>query len=267
MVLGHQLREFFPRRCQVPAVGTPAGVKVDKQIIKVLLRPLKAFPVECHGVLAVFVELVDRFRDGFVEEVDVLLVAVPSLEGGSDAVRVEIPFRDVGRDVLVGPQHGNYVDDGPVAPQIGHGDVEIQPQPGFFRLIQGQVLHDGRLQVGPGFPQKQDHHQQEREVGKNRTTGRSFHQIVRDLAVHVDVGLPRTSSTGVHHRGLFCFFVSLFVLLPRLAPVAGCCLLFVACCVGICCSSRDLEMNPAAEKEFVLSDLLLFLGYVLKRCL
>jgi hypothetical protein len=54
----------------------------------------------------------------------------------------------------------------PVASQIRHGNIEIESNFGVIGFVQRQIRDERRLQKGSRFPQKQDGHQYQAQIGQ-----------------------------------------------------------------------------------------------------
>jgi hypothetical protein len=103
-------------------MGAPARKKIDKDEFVLLQGKLKAFWIQTYGVLAILVQLFERFSDANVVQSHIVMLLVVMLCNHTQLPDVRSIYRpsfDVLGDVLVVSQDGNDVNGG----ELEDGDV------------------------------------------------------------------------------------------------------------------------------------------------
>ena len=70
---------------------------------------------------------------------DIILLLISAVESLSDTLGIDLKFRHVLGNVLIDAEDTDDVDDGIVALEVHHGDVEVDAQAGIAVGVQGQV--------------------------------------------------------------------------------------------------------------------------------
>ena len=130
--------------------------------------------------------LLESIGDKLVMHNDIVLLLIAPMETLADTFGVDLKFCHVLGNILINTEDTDDVNDGIVALEVHHGNVEVDAQAGVLVGVQCQVGYHLGGEEGGGFEIKQGHHDEEGGVGQYRARLGPLQKVGGDLPVHIE---------------------------------------------------------------------------------
>ena len=130
--------------------------------------------------------LLESIGDKLVVHNDVVLLLISAVESLADTFGIDLKFRHVLGNVLVDTEDTDNINDGIVALEVHHGDVEVDAQTRFLVGVQCQIGYHLGGEEGGRFEIKQGHHDEDCGVGQCRAGFGPLQKVGGDLPVHIE---------------------------------------------------------------------------------